>query len=545
MDAKRHLQSVAGTAFACMLLCCGTPAPPPDAPAPDVPLSTDGGTAPSVPVAEPDVAADAGVAPAWVPGGGDGPLPSDVLLKTASQTFNRRWQLALRDGRLHVRAQDGASDWRLLGDGLPDGDLPRFGRPTFIDALTADGIHLQVVDDRGVLYRADNLTEDVDGPNFHWTDEWGGAGADGPGLELDMPLHPFGFAVSDSHPLGVASYEDIRGIEHSVGLGVAHLYRLSDDGARLHFNDWWLPPDWSRQVCGPEHGTLRMAALSASASTLFVRTVDGRLFTRLYDLDTSGENDLLTYSFVIVGPSGTTRALPAEPWREHAAPDAPLTTALTILQTGEGNAARTLRIEGIDDDGRVGVFEKGIDDAAWTFVATDGPLLRPLLTPVPTQEARVQPPTTTLQGQLSRGSRSVDVELVDFHLHCSPTSLQFRIDGDVVMADGAPFALQLHTVHKMPDDLDAVRAYDYADRGGDAPVQAALVSPASVHDVDDAAHRARLVELLADKRVVNFKGQASRTAATLVEIGLDEPFMVPLDERVVFEPPIELTLSAP
>ena len=57
-------------------------------------------------------------------------------------------------------------------------------------------------------------------------------------------------------PFGVAHYEDGNGKEHGVGLGVAHLYLLDPDGQRLYFNDWWLPADFSRQLCGPRRGTL-------------------------------------------------------------------------------------------------------------------------------------------------------------------------------------------------------------------------------------------------------------------------------------------------
>ena len=46
-------------------------------------------------------------------------LPAEVPLRTATQSFNSRWDFALRGGRIWLRSDE--HDWELLGkSGLPD-----------------------------------------------------------------------------------------------------------------------------------------------------------------------------------------------------------------------------------------------------------------------------------------------------------------------------------------------------------------------------------------------------------------------------------------
>ncbi|MBU0551792.1 hypothetical protein KKF91_05895 [Myxococcota bacterium] len=448
-------------------------------------------------------------------------LPQRVLFRDATETFNQQHWAALRGGRIWVRANadtrpDAPGGWHLLGEtGLPEGDgLERGPRPKRIVAISGDGVHLMALSEAGRLYRGVNFTQagHVEGW-FEWTDRWGWPAAQGPGLVEGWPLRAW--AVSDAHPFGVAHYEDINGVRHSVGLGVAHIYRLSPDGRRIHFNDWWLPADWSRQVCGPQRGRLEAINLSASASTIMLIDARGDIYTRLYDFDTAGENDLLTYSYITQGPSGTTRALPPEPWRRQPPIEGQITARITIFQDGEGAAARALRVEGRRGEA-VGFFYKRIDAPTWRFEATGAPLSGPLLDPQ--APSRLAPSEDRCwRGALRRGAVEIPILIRDLHPYCSPAQVELDLGA------GAPLRLTLHHAHALSK---VIRPVDGWARGEALQIRAALVLPP---DLKRLPKRVRGV--LGARGVINFQGTLSQARARLSEIMWTTPFLVPAREK--------------
>lgn len=457
-------------------------------------------------------------------------LPDRVWFRTATETWNRQWWVAVREGRLWVRPNEDVEApgaWALLGNtGLPEGGgLVRFDPPEAVVEVSADGCHLQAVSDAGVFYRATDLRGDAQ--RLTWTDRWGDPAGRGDGLRTEFSTAR-GWSVSDSHPFDVATYEDAQGVEHSVGMGVAHVYRLGEDGRALHFNDWWLPEDWSRQICGPERGTFPAVTVSASASTVLLLGRDGEVYTRLYDFDTAGENDLLTYSYLEA--AGTTRALPPEPWaRQPALPGGRLTGRVSIAQDGEGNDARVLRVEA-EVDGVLGLWEKRIDAAEWTWVQTDETWTGPFLDEGdPTVAATAA--DVPLVGDLTREdlSQRVEIELLDFNVLCSPARAHLRVDDAPVTVDGEPLELAFHHVHGMAEGVRPVRWWESGETG---PVRAALLLPeGGFGDVDGADVRDALAAFFGERRVVDFWGQAGEGALDLEEIGRLTPFLVPWDEK--------------
>jgi len=319
---------------------------------------------------------------------------------------------------------------------------------------------------------------------------------------------------------------------HSVGWGVAHIYRLGPEGYRIYFNDWWLPEDWSRQICGPERGAFQAVALSASASTLFVIDARGRMFTRLYDLDTAGENNLLTYTHLPERVTNSVRGLPAEPWfRQPPIDEGLVTDRITIFQDGEGNAARVLRVEGARE-GVNGYFEKRIDGEGWEFHETGLQLEGVLLetTANVRESSPVPPDDTELTGVLSREglAATVGVDLVDFNLFCSPAVARLVWEGEVLTVDGEPLELELHHVHAMVSEN---RARDYWLRGVASEVRATLLLSDEIARVDEAVARATLVELFGDREAINFVGEATTDGLDLTEISRSTWFLRPYEEK--------------
>ena len=450
-------------------------------------------------------------------------LPDEVILRGQTASFNRDWMFAVRDGRIWMAANPRtgrrSGGWELLGaTGLPEGSgLDNFAAPEAIAEISADGVHLLALSTDGVLYRATDMQTDVRS-DARWTDRWGWPAGRGDGLRLTEDTAR-GWAASDSHPRNVRSYTDVAGIEHSVGLGVAHAYALAPGGRAIRFSDWWLPNDWSRHICGPEHGALELARLSASGSTLFVLGVDGSLHTRLYDFDTAGENDLYTYSYLITERSSTTRALPAEPWTRQPRPPGPYTDRITIFQDGVGNSARMLRIEG-----EGGTFEKRIDAPEWDFVETGEPArgvfveeLRPADVPDP------WPAPVALRGELTREDSDVvmDVVIEEFDQFCSPWRVRLS-DGE------RTWHTRLHLVHTLTTEQ---RPTAWWLGQASSPVRGALELPEDAPGV------------FGDREIVNLMGVSRAGELQLTEIAKGTSFRVPRREKGERGELIELRMS--
>lgn len=317
-------------------------------------------------------------------------LPRNVLVKTPTRTFHRDHLYAVVDGRIWFKrnpAHEGTErePWRLFGEGVP---VPRdpaapFEKPGAIVSLSADGDDLLAIDDRERAYlctTASKSMTSVDG----WSDGWGFPGK--------RPLFFDGRAAgARSIALGRRAehalyFEDAIGNPHHYGpMGTTTLHVLHRDGAEILFTDNGLPNDFSRGLCGPDDGRFIAESLSASASALFLIDRYGRLLTRFDDYDLNGGTPNFEYTYrseIRADDQGdaffTSQKpyyLPLPPWRWHAPPvlsgAARLSRDITILQTGVGNAARELRIAGLNEAGASGYYTKGIEEESWRFVPRD------------------------------------------------------------------------------------------------------------------------------------------------------------------------------
>jgi hypothetical protein len=472
-------------------------------------------------------------------------LPARVIFRSPRTTYNARWYAALHEGRIWVKPNEERGEapgpWTLLGSGLPEGGgLGRFPPPTEIVEISGDGTWLHAISAAGVFYRGTDFTGDIHS-SFRWSDSWGHPAALGSGMEIEFPT-THGWAVSDSQRAGVHHYEDRLGTIHDVGMGVAHVYRSGPAGESLIFNDWWLPNDWSRQICLPRRGVFRVENLSASASTVFVVDAAGEMFTRLYDFDTSGENRTLEYSFLITAATGNVRALPAEDWRSQPPiVDGQITSRITIFQTGQGNAARTLRVEGVRQ-GKTGFFHKGITDAAWEFTETGLEVCGPFLDPARVADRPpVAPADFPLEGTLTRKDVTVGLRLLDFNIVCSPARALLLVNGQPATVAGQPLELAFHHVHTLTLER---RPRDYWERGEPAVIRAALLVPETLDRIDAPEARQQVRDLFEDRRGVNFQGETTAAHMTLEEMTWLDPLVgvVPGNEKA--DPGNALALEA-
>jgi len=310
-----------------------------------------------------------------------GELPTgDVLLKSRTATFNLIAANETGAPRLFFQVHEGRICARLVADqSEPWRSFIGRGAPELVREISADGRNLIAIDDDGVVHYTKLHA-------IQWTDRWLALPLVGTinsllfGGELFMPPNR-GWSISHRGPEN-AYYEDVAGKKHPIGAGVTTLYVLSADGSSIHYADPWLPNGWNNDIPMPEGGRFVAEVMSASASTLFLlaraRDHDGReshrMYTRLIDFDTEGNNPFLPYTYVHGDPDPAVRTLPAEDWRLQ--PTIPisrrarLTDGITIFQSGEGNGARTLRVEGTNAGGQSGYWQKQIYDQAWNFIST-------------------------------------------------------------------------------------------------------------------------------------------------------------------------------
>lgn len=315
----------------------------------------------------------------------NGNLPARILIKTRTQSFNSYHYYALRDGKIWYKALDGKPgpvDWKLFGmTGLPENkDKKDFIATDRIVEISADADELVVLSRDGVFYRI-SFDKVYSRKDNYWFDAHGWP--DLTKMTLDArTLANIAWSVGkrNSH---VLYYEDAFGHEHHYGtMGISSTYVLLADGQEIVYEDTGLPTDFSHNILAPEKGAFRSVALSVSASTIFLIGEAGEMYTRLADFDTIGSDPMFfkyTYEPYTSDLKGTDYrsnftpwALPSEAWRKQPrlpiAGKARASRHITILQNGHGNAARELRVAGLDSKGNPGYWSKGIFDGAWKFV---------------------------------------------------------------------------------------------------------------------------------------------------------------------------------
>jgi hypothetical protein len=379
-------------------------------------------------------------------GAAQGELPERVFLKSPGQSFSYENDYALKDGKLWLRprAADGspAGAWALFeGTGVPSGSkAPSFATGDSVASFATEGLMVVAASNRGRLYA---WQPTLFGPTV-WLDQLGQPLA-GP---LVLPPHrdwTFSMSVqvapkkrrTPMHDID-AFYEDAAGNRIEFGF-TATVYLLDPDGQHIRYWDTGLPPAFYKAFATPERGRFVAERLSASGSTIFVVDAAGRTFTRMMDYEMGGACPGLRYTFehkrqsagnAIIPLFEAWRVLPVEDWRQQ--PAIPLsgaaeqTSRISIHLTGQGNAARELRVQGRDAGGASGYWWKPIDAQEWHFQET-GEVYAPaakLARTVPPQGRAVD---KGYVGTLTQPSApDVSAELVDFDYYDSPTTLRLH-----------------------------------------------------------------------------------------------------------------------
>jgi len=377
-------------------------------------------------------------------------LPQRIYIKTRTRAFCRLYYFALRDGQIWFKPNEeitGVSEaWSLfppIGLSTNDSGDVNFEEPERIIEITADADELIVQSSWNHFYfiRFENQDPFV-------TDSWRDGGGVPPGRLALPPSHNHhrGYALGRRNK-DVLYWEDPVGNPHHWGsAGISTLYVLSENGQEINIFDTGLPHDFSRQFGCPQRGRFIAENISASASTMFVIDKYGTMYTRLADFDTMGTNPMFfTYAYYDSfrpqdqGENPNTifkpMDLPSEDWRKQPRIQlkrrARISRDITILQTGHGNAARELRVPGIDADGNTGYYWKPIFGEEWSFKKTLDHLERSrFLDPADlslNKENLGPDQDLHFAGKMILGGRSYQVELPDFNMFCSPSRLRIHV----------------------------------------------------------------------------------------------------------------------
>ena len=359
-------------------------------------------------------------------------LPAQVVFRSTTQTFNRRYQFALAGGDIWYKSNSEVTGIREPWARLPVSACFA-GRVT---GISADDDELIAVDADRWVYGMDGALKAS--RFFNWSLRWGPPVWTGPGLRLPAGITTWSWSVVSQ--LEDGTWTDDAGNAHQVGDGkVSHIWLLGHGGQRLTYLDPWLANDLSYEMCGPLRGRFRSVNLSASGSTVFVVGRYGDLWTRLYDFDIAGA-DPVFFDYAYDDQRGVAKPriqLPSPAWvRQPKVPGA-ITDRISIHKVGAGATHRELRVEGVRA-GVVGYWHKDIQAPRWSFTPTGGALAgHRLANPAGDSSARDLAP-----GEDRRYAGAVPggtVSIADFNASCSPARV------DVRLATGETFALRLHT----------------------------------------------------------------------------------------------------
>ncbi len=436
-------------------------------------------------------------------------LPELIHIRTTYQTFNLSHYFALVDGRIWEKdrvdlesgeALDPATQaWHLMeGTGLPhrprkvgDAEQQRFVPVGWILAIVADDDEIIAIGaNQRVYWKRDFATRRFDD---RWYDLWGFP-LRGRFYWPEENMDFRGWGVGRRRLDSTGYFTDVDGNEHVSGFGITTTYILDGDGHTIWYADTGLPPRMSHRMCGPERGRVIAENLDASASTMMLIDKHGNIWTRLADYDTQGGTPGHRYSYERVGLDDldpfdprtidTNMSIPGEGWMTHPLipleGQAAVSQEITILQNGQGNDARELRVVGKGPDGAEGYYSKQLLEDTWTFQPTALSLaeIRWLDPALYGGEPDLAPSEDfALQGQLDvRGLGTYDVDIPDFNLTCTPATVNVQV-GETVLP------LALHMVDAWTPFREPDPGYDGMPKGS----LGTLLLPESSAAIEDPA----------------------------------------------------------
>ncbi len=258
------------------------------------------------------------------------PIVPYVLIKSSTQSFNHVNEYVIERGFLWTKPiGSDSTQWQpLFFAGCEAGRRPI--------SLSVDGARLCVLDDRDQIHVKQTLKEEWLGEQYYYADQsldpntWRGCG------NAHIPQNSL-WACSDR---GVFNQQFSERVESLYIVGKAEL------SVGVPF-----------PVPGSVHEPFIPLALSVSAGTAMVlgysRTQTcGTTIDRLRLYTSGSDSSWIEHPFPTVST-------------DHVS----VTKRITIVQTGQGERAKELRIMGTNSQGVTGMYIKRLTDMAWGFIS--------------------------------------------------------------------------------------------------------------------------------------------------------------------------------
>lgn len=408
---------------------------------------------------------------------------SDLIeIKTPTRTFNHVHDFALESGTIWSRLRNSRQEWKpVYFEGYERGEVPQ--------AIGCDGANLIAVDqnrhvhykkvlkefrntdihdgNRRYIEQADvNLNQDsyiaVDkSTRNNWKEAW----CTLPywnlhffsnlltGKRLKLPPEIKTWAISH-RGLYNHLFQDRLDRTHIFEGGTTTLYGLHQNGRDIIIYDPWSPQLAHIEFPLPETPTQTFTAeeIYTSASTIMVmgyeqtkgsETKTLSILTWLADIDTIGWNPFAQYSYFSPSIHSSDVAIPFPSWQAHPLTleeNSFITKQMSIVQTGEGNEARELRIVGTKL-GQAGIYYKKINEANWHFIASQQTLSSD--DAVPLTKPIEQPFNTTVHSYRSQNASfshsfqgmTCSARLLNFGQRSLQPKVEITIDGQVFLLD--------------------------------------------------------------------------------------------------------------
>lgn len=367
-------------------------------------------------------------------------LPDRVVFRSNTCSFNSAYYVATMNGDIWVKPN--------LEQAGYDGPWQKLVLPPGLDSevteIAVDGEHIIALNGERQVYTMWNGLDGIGG--FRWQKEWGFPFWGGPGIRLRDDILKWDWSVVS--PREDVNYTDPAGHLFPVGIGkCSHIWILGQDGQSLMYVDPWLPVDYSYGIATPHRGRFQAVNLSASGSHIFIINKYGDMYTRFFDFDIGGVDNLF-YQYSFYDQSNAlipVIQLPSAPWIMQPKIAGTITDRISIHRVGTNCVHRILRVEGVDASGHTGYFERDVaQPSAWTFHRTDEPLQGTVLDNRPRDcsqltlgagEDRYYERNIQLTGSLSPdihwwriiGNSDWTAELLDFNCYDSPATLRIHL----------------------------------------------------------------------------------------------------------------------
>ncbi len=363
-------------------------------------------------------------------------LPDKVYFKGNQKSMNSRYYAAVRDGNIWVKPNVERTGlkgkWQML-ENLPA------GLDGQVTEIAMDDEHIIALNKERQIYTMWNALDEVS--KFRWQKAWGMPFWAGPGMKLRSDLLKWDFSVvsipEDDY------WTDPAGNLKKVGAAkCSHIVMLNEGGQSITFNDPWLPRDYSYGIGTPYRGRFISENLSSSGSTHFIINKYGDMFTRMFDFDISGLDQFFVYSYedrrgIPGNPDSIFQIvqLPAEDWLKQPKiltnGRASITDRISIQKIGKNCIQRTLRVEGTDERGNSGFYEKDIRETgsgSWVFHMTGEKLTGNIL------ENKPYDSSAETLGQkddiaYSMKAEGFTVSIPDFNCYNPPAALEIKLSG--------------------------------------------------------------------------------------------------------------------